>query len=475
MTNANLKQKISDIVGSNYSSADDIVSWAYAHDSSLEDDLNPVPPDMVVRPKTTKEVQEILKLANDSKKPVYVKGGGTAGSWPRGEKIDESILLDMTRMNDVVEISEKDLTVTAQSGTTWGKLNAEVEEEGWRLGYKGTFSGYGATIGGAIAFQSNGYASAGYGVAADEITNLKVVLPNGEILKTGTAVAPTANNYYRYAIGPDMAGPFIGSLGAFGAITEVSTKIYPRAESTDYGAYGFKDYETAQKCYYEWLKSRQLEDVAWYFEDGIETMTPELAEEGYVSLLTYVVEDISEDLVKARKNVLDEKAEEIGGDSLDKEYARAGWEYKFELLPRWAGKIGMFQWCCHLAPAGDCITDLRNIMSYTNKREEEMEEKDVHTATVSIAEDNAGHVSTSVYFNESRKDSIELAEEITYDLIEMAAEVGAVNYKPGKLWYPHTIEKNPVYREMLINFKKAVDPNNIMNPGALTIPADWEE
>ena len=470
-----IRNKIGEIVGPNYVTDDDTVGWAYAHDSSLEDDINPVPPDMVVRPDSTEEVQEIVKLANENKKPIYMKGGGTAGSWPRGEKIDESIMIDMTRMNEVIEISDEDLTVTTQAGITWGKLNDELGEQGWRLGFRGPYSGYGSTPGGGVAFQSNGYGSTGYGVLAEEVTNLKVVLPQGDIMRTGTAINPNAGNYYRYACGPDLTGLMVGSIGAFGAITETSIRIYPEAEAEAFGSYGFKDYESAQECYYKWLKSRKAEDVGWYFKDGLEAMVPELAEEGYVSLLTYVVEDVNQELVDARSNLLEEKAEEAGGDTLDPIYAKEGWDYKFELLPRWAGKIGQFQWSCHLAPAGGCIRNLKEVLGYIESREDEMEEKNVHTATISIAHRNAGHVSTSVYFDESSEESIELAEEMTHEMIEKTANVGGCNYKPGKLWYPHTIMKHPAYRETLIDLKKTLDPNNIMNPGALTIPAEWEE
>ena len=57
-------------------------------------------------------------------------------------------------------------------------------------------------------------------------------------------------------------------------------------------------------------------------------------------------------------------------------------------------------------------------------------------------------------------------------IAKTAAEHGGCNYKPGKLWYPYTILKNPVYRGVLIKLKKCLDPNNIMNPGALTLPLD---
>lgn len=471
----NLVEELAKIVGPSYVSDDTMVRWSYSMDSSIYDNIEPTPPAVVVRPKTTEEVQEILRLANRTKTPVYVQGGGTAGSGPRGEKIRSSILIDMTRMNNIVEIDEESLTVTTQAGMTWGKLTAEVEKKGWRLGFKGTYSGYGATVGGGVAYQSDGYGSTKYGVLAEEVTNLTVVLPNGDLLKTGTAVNPNAKRYYRYCIGPDVTGIFIGSIGTLGVITEVTIRIYPKAAGSAFGAYAFRDYKSCQECYYEWLRNRVAEDVAWYAEDGLDVMVPELAEKGYKSLLTYVVEDVTTELVDARKNLLDRIATEKGGEPQDPNYAKEGWEYKFELLPRWVAKIGIWQWCCHLASAGGTLKDLKEVLSFIDSRKKECKRLKVYSSTISIAHKNAGHVSTSIYYDQSNPDSVRLAKEMAEGIVEVAAKYGGCNYKPGKLWYPQTIMKNPVYRELLIKLKKSLDPNNIMNPGGLTLPLDLGE
>lgn len=436
-------------------------------------DLEAVPPALVVRPGSIEEVQEIIRLANRTKTPIYVRGGGTSGSGTRGTKIRSSILIDMTRLDNVVEIDEESLTVTAQAGITWGKLNAELEKRGWRLGVKGPYSGYAAAIGGGVAYNSVAYASTRYGLIAEEVMSLKVVLPNGDILVTGTAVNPNAKRYYRYAIGPDLAGLFIGSLGTLGIIVEVTLRMYPKAEYSAYGAYAFRDYENAHACYYDWIKYQVAEDLAWYAEDGVSVMTPELYRQGYISLLTYVVEDVTQELVEARKKLLDEVAKKHGGAPQNPDYARLGWIYRFELLPRWAGKIGMWQWCCHLQSAGGAIRGLRNIMGYIKSKKEDCEKNKVYSATVSVSEKNCGHISTSIYYDQGDPGSVNLALEMAREITRIAMESGGATYKPGRQWYSHTIMKNPVYRETLIKIKKTLDPNNIMNPGALTLPDAW--
>ena len=473
----NLLAELKEIVGSKYVSDDMYTRWSYSMDSNIYDALEPTPPLIVARPSNVKEVSEILKLAHETGTPIYVRGGGTDGGGSRGERIPSSILVDITRMNSILKIDESSQTVTVEAGATWGKLNKEVEEKGWRLGYKGPYSGYGSTVGGSVAVQSNGYGSPRFGVVAEDLTNLKVVLPNGEILETGSAVNPSAKKFYRYCIGPDLAGIFVGSGGCFGVVAEVTLRLYPKAVSSAFGAYGFRDYESCQKTYYRWLKTREADHVAWFAEDGLEVNSPELRHDGYVSMLTFVVEDQTAELVRARAGLLDKIAEEENGESLDAEkYAKGDWDYKFELLPRWAAKIGQWQWNCHMIPAGDALMDLRSVLDFLSQHEREFKKHNVTHSTVSIAHKNAGHVSTSMYYDQSNPEAVQLVKKLCIQYAELTmTKNGGCNYWLGKIWYPFTIMRNPVYRKLLIQVKKAVDPNNIMNPGGLTLPCDLDE
>ena len=473
----NLLTELKEIVGPKYVSDDMYVRWSYSMDSNIFDVLNPTPPRIVVRPGSVEEISKILKLANTTKTPVYVRGGGTDGGGSRGEKIVDSILIDVTRMNNIIQIDESSQTATVEAGATWGKLNKEVEEKGWRLGFKGPYSGYGSTVGGSVAVQSNGYGSPRYGVVAEDLTNLKVILANGETLETGSAVNPVAKKFYRYCIGPDLAGLFVGSGGCFGVIAEVTLRLYPKAVGEAFGAYGFRDYESCQKCYYRWLKTGEASHLAWFAEDGLEVNSPELRKEGYVSMLTFVVEDQTARLVEARSELLRKIALDENGESLDAEkYAKGDWDYKFELLPRWAAKIGQWQWNCHMIPAGDTLMDLKSILGFLSQHEAEFKKHKITHSTVSIAHKNAGHVSTSLYYDQNNPEAVELVRKLCDKYAELTiTKNGGCNYWLGKIWYPYTILRNPVYRNLLISVKKALDPNNIMNPGGLTLPAKFEE
>ncbi|MCR8455794.1 MAG: FAD-dependent oxidoreductase [Crenarchaeota archaeon] len=168
----NLVQELAKIVGSDFVTDDYWVRRSYSMDSSMFELLDAKSPAIVVRPGSIEELQEIVRLANKTKTPIYVRGGGTACAGTRGTRMHESILIDTTRMDKIVEIDEESLTVTAEAGVTWGRLNAELEKKGWRLGVKGPYSGYAACVGGSVAYNAVAYASTRYGLIAEEVISL---------------------------------------------------------------------------------------------------------------------------------------------------------------------------------------------------------------------------------------------------------------------------------------------------------------
>jgi len=128
-----------------------------------------------------------------------------------------------------------------------------------------------------------------------------------------------------------------------------------------------------------------------------------------------------------------------------------------------------------MIPAGDTLKDLKDILAFLKQHEEEIKRYNVKHSTVSIAHKNAGHVSTSLYYDQSIPETVDFVKNLSDKYAERTVtKNGGCNYWIGKMWYPYTIMRNPVYREMLIKLKKAVDPNNIMNPGGLSLPVDFE-
>lgn len=189
---------------------------------------------LVVQPETTTEVSEIVRSATASGAVVVVRGGGM--SYTRAHLPDRTptVLLDMRRMNRVVEINEQDLYVTIQAGITWEELKVQLRPTGLRIPFFGTLSGRYAQIGGGLSQNSAGI---GKRFLSEHVRGLEVVLGDGRVLRTGTAA--TGTTPYSRHFGPDLAGLFLSDGGAFGVKTECTLRLERRPSGTAFGSYAF--------------------------------------------------------------------------------------------------------------------------------------------------------------------------------------------------------------------------------------------
>ncbi|MEM3794041.1 MAG: FAD-binding oxidoreductase, partial [Candidatus Bathyarchaeia archaeon] len=177
-------------------------------------------PDAVVRPGSAEEVSEIIRAANEDRIPITIRGAGssyTGGALCYGG----GLLLELTRLDGLIELDGESNSVTVQPGMSWAKMNCKLKEMGFHTGFRGPGSGITATIGGAASVSSIWWGAAKYGTVGDQIIGFQVVLPKGEIIRTGSGANPYAKNFCRYGLGPDLSGLFIGDHGVFGVKTEV--------------------------------------------------------------------------------------------------------------------------------------------------------------------------------------------------------------------------------------------------------------
>ncbi|MFX0035087.1 MAG: FAD-binding oxidoreductase, partial [Candidatus Hermodarchaeota archaeon] len=228
-----LYQKLARIVSEKRISDDIYVRHAYSR--NVSSNLQGIP-DIIIRPKSTEEISEILKIANDENIPVIPRGGGDCefgGSKPIG---DNGIILDTKSMDNILNLDTDNLVVTVDTGISWAKLNEYLSHYGLYTGCLGPGSGMVSSIGGGLSHHSvGGGGCAKYGACTNQVISLEVVLPTGEIIETGSQ----ANKYSkfpfnRYGNGPDLAGLFCGDNGIFGVKTKVTLKVFPKPEFANY-------------------------------------------------------------------------------------------------------------------------------------------------------------------------------------------------------------------------------------------------
>ena len=204
-------------------------------------DCGPTPggvPGYVVRPKTTDEVVELVKLANQIERPLFLWGRAT--TFVDAGVVQDSIVLALDLMNDF-QVDLENQVVVAQAGVIWHAIDGELKKTGWELAAPGGGGMFSATVGGTIAYNAVPHGITEYGVTGEHVIAMEVVLPDGSVVHTGSA-ANEANGCIgieRGANGPDLAGLFIGSCGTMGIITSATLQIRRIPETEEFLFYTF--------------------------------------------------------------------------------------------------------------------------------------------------------------------------------------------------------------------------------------------
>jgi glycolate oxidase len=214
MLGAHLIDKLTLIVGADNitTSMQDMICYGY--DATQMEFL----PDAVVHPANTEEVSEILKLANRERFPVFPRGAGsgfTGGSLPKSG----GVVLVTTRMNRILRIDTENLIAEVEPGVVTEQFQQAVEKVGLFYPPDPASLKF-STLGGNVAENAGGPRCIKYGVTRDFVMGLELVLPTGEIIRTG-------GETYKGVVGYDMTRLLCGSEGTLGVITKIIFKILP--------------------------------------------------------------------------------------------------------------------------------------------------------------------------------------------------------------------------------------------------------
>ena len=185
-----------------------------------EDTFDPILSKAVVFPETNEEVSKILSLCNEHKIPVVPFGTGTS---LEGNVVgnDKGITISLEKMNKVLSVNAEDFDCRVQACVTKEQLNEYLREDGVFFPID---PGANAAIGGMASTSASGTMAVKYGTMKTAISGLTVVLPNGDIIKTGSRTKKTSAGY-------NLTNLFIGSEGTLGIITEIQLRLSPIPES----------------------------------------------------------------------------------------------------------------------------------------------------------------------------------------------------------------------------------------------------
>jgi FAD/FMN-containing dehydrogenase len=484
--------KLKEIVGPRFVSTNPIDKINYQH--TLAYGAYKALPDVIVRVESTSDgrhsVSEILKFANEHKIPIVAKGGVGMGI---SSPLKGGILLDMLGMDKVLEVNPTLQYVIAEGGASVYAIHHALREHGLMLPNYGSY-GNSVVIGAMVTKGGIGYGMTRYGWIADLVIGLEVVLPNGETIRLGALANKdtTFGPFQKWIHLPDLMGLFTLSAGSMGIISKVCLRaIEGRREWLHDYCYTFRRDQLAQvaESMLRLVKGEVVYDIHftdrwqyhWPMEEGLYDKT-KVPEDAWFFLKTIVFARDGEELAykeKRMRRIYDElnavEVKEIAEKAMGakaQEYGLHGWPDFHIMGPDgWCGSVvrntGMFAVTSKMYP----ITFLKELYDLDEAAKRECglwdaEHSPQHDSYVT--RDLAMKEEYFVFYNPYDDEDIAKLRKGMGMVLEFTNQRGVVWTAPtlstkGPLPYNRLGNLYDLVKEI----KQLIDPNNILNPGAL--------
>ncbi|MFX1411271.1 MAG: FAD-binding oxidoreductase [Promethearchaeota archaeon] len=454
MDKEKILENLENIVGKDFVSNKKQDLYIYSQDPGAS---LPRPVDFVVMPSTEVEVQKVVRLANEHKIPLVPLGGGLTLSG-LVIPVKGGIVVDMKRMNKIIEVNELSKYALIEAGVSSGQLLSFLNENYPNLQPPVPDAPPSATIAGNVLIHGSGYLSQKYGDHGAMINGLEVVLPDGEVCKLGSC----AVSKYWFARGPipDLIGLFISSFGTMGIITKLSIQLFDKPKFREVVLGLLNDPKDIPNILLKVTESGLAEDVLLGMQDKPDWM------KGYVFLISYVTGETQEEIdshiktfkrifrkAKARYMKPPERMREI---YLEKPIFAAGAaDYR---------KGGGFEYVGANMPLEQIPEAYR--------RGAELSKKYGIIPTLGSRLIGGTHnivMFFSYSFNRADPKDIENARNALHETNKLALELGGIPWKAELAGQQLILEKmDPNYKKLFNSIRSTLDPNRIMNPG------NWE-
>lgn len=426
----------------------------YSYDASM----NVHRPDAAVWPESTEQVSGIVRFANEHKIPVVPRGAGTSlsgGVVP----IQGGIIIDLSRMNRILEVSIENRYARVQAGVVCDDLNRALAKHGFIFPPDPASSSV-ATLGGNVATNAGGIKGAKYGTTRDYVLGLEVVLPTGEVMRTGSYTMKCVSGF-------DLAKLFVGSEGTLGVVTEVTLKINPIPRYAMTAVATFGRLEDAGKAICQTMTSGILPSVMEILDKvtlkSIKENTDIDLPEAEAMILTetdgYTWEEV-EAQMEVILRVLQQNNPSLIRTAKDEK----------DRLNLWKARKSAYATLARVSASfilDDVTVPISRIPELLIGIQEIAQRHGLIVATYGHAGD--GNLHPQILYDEYDPVQVEKAENIEEELFQLAISLkGTLSGEHGiglsKAHYM-TLEHDPVEMALMKQIKRTLDPNNIMNPG----------
>ena len=416
----------------------------------------PALPDAVAFPENTEEVSQIMKICSQYQVPIVPFGIGTS---LEGQviPIHGGVSVDTSRMNKVLEIHQNDLDAVVQPGVSRTQLNDELRATGLMFTVD---PGADATLGGMAATRASGTNTVRYGTMRENVLALEVVLPDGTIIETGSRARKSSAGY-------DLTHLFVGSEGTLGIITKLTLRLF-----------GKPDAILAATCAFETVDDA-VQTVIMAIQMGIPMARVELLDEMQMKGMNIFNPDLnlpekphlflefhgSDASVKEQVELFESAGEEFGVSGFE-------WATKAEDRNRlwnarhnayYAGK-SLRKGCASVVT--DCCVPISALADCISQTKELIEQAGLIAPIVGHVGDGNFHL--LILFDPNDPSDLARAKSLASDVNRVALSFGGTvtgehGIGTGKKEY--MVAEHGAAYGLMATLKRAIDPENIMNPG----------
>ena len=451
-----VKQKFIDAIGADKFSDSLIDMVTYQEDASGHAHR----PDGVIWPECTEDVVAVMKTATETETPIIARGAGT-GLSGLSVPIHGGIVLDMCRMNKILEIRIPDRLVKVQPGVVYMDLDKELAPEGFCFP-PDPASGKVSTIGGNVGTNAGGVRGAKYGTTRDYVLGLEVVLADGRIMRTGSQTMKCTSGY-------DLTKLFVGSEGTLGVTTEITLKINPRPKAFATALAAFPTLEDGAKAVTETMHSGVIPSVCELLDDQTIDILNKYNDMGLTPAGSMILTEC-DGRTQAEADEQLEIVVEVFKRNNPIEVTVAKDQDEAERL--WAARKALYGTLAMLKP-NLLVEDVTVPMSKLPDLMQGIRQiADKHgMPIVNFGHAGDGNLHPNIVYDPKNEEEVRIIHAAGHDIFRLACDLG------GTLTGEHGIgmskakympwEHDETSMEFMSSIKRLFDPKNILNPGKM--------